>query len=356
VVTELFTLDDAAYSEALDSLGGAEYAQGLQSALGSMRMYNISIQDRLNGGRGLSNSAQTAARGAFEVTQLAAAGGTDDANEQLAQLGAPRLGAPHDMKGDASVWARGYGSFGDNDGDDQASGFDEDQYGVLLGLDYKVTDLVLVGAAVGYIDGELDFDDRNNEINYDGYQIGVYASYDTNTWYVDGIASYELLDNDSERNINVGAFSGTAEGDYDTDVFSGVNYVYAENDSFTETGAPGANLSVDGDDGDSFATSLGVRGAHDFSGGENTQIVLEHRLAWRHEFADSEQEIGAQFAGIAGSSFKMTGSEVSDDSAVVGVGATVVTYGQYEFFVDYDGLINDDYDVHAVSGGFRLKF
>lgn len=138
--------------------------------------------------------------------------------------------------------------------------------------------------------------------------------------------------------------------------FLGVRYTEAMTDSYDETGAGAANLSVDSADAESLTTTLGVELSAEFEAGEDVFVIPSLRLGWEHEYEDSHQSIGAHFVGVPSSSFTVIGSDVADDSAVVGAGVTVDIGQTWQLFVDYDGRINEDYDQHAVSGGVKLSW
>ena len=55
------------------------------------------------------------------------------------------------------VWVRGFGSWNELDGDREAPGFDESQYGVIFGADYSFTESWFLGIAGGYFDFERRF-------------------------------------------------------------------------------------------------------------------------------------------------------------------------------------------------------
>ena len=187
------------------------------------------------------------------------------------------------------------------------------------------------------------------------------------------MVSYAWYDNDSRRDTGA---TGTAKGDYDSEVFSaqaeagyafhldpatitpflGVRYTEAMTDSYEESGAGPANLSVDDSDAESLTMTLGVDFSATFEAGEGVYIIPELRLGWEHEFADSHQSVGAHFTGVPASGFTVVGSDVADDSAVLGAGVTVDIGQTWQLFLDYDGRINEDYDQHAVSGGVKLSW
>ena len=371
----LFMVEEEDYPDALDSIGGAEYAQGLQSLIFSQRMFRRSIFDHLGNRRGDANGQEAwLGRFDFATDQLASAGTGED-GALGASPGATQTAAMARKAeaGTLSFWARAYGDFTDLDGDEEADSFDGEQYGFAMGADVRVIDDLVLGAAGGYSDNEMDFS-NGNSIDYDGVQVALYGSFDPGAFYLDAMASYGWYDNTSSRQTFVPALQ--AEGNYDSEVYSlqaetgyafdvepatvtpfaAVRYTHAEMDSFTESGAGGFNLSVDDSDAESLTTTLGVDLSAQFQAGDDTWIVPQLRLGWEHEFDDAYQTVGAHFAGIPASAFTVIGSEVAKDSAIVGAGVTVTVGETWELFLDYDGKLNQDVQQHAVSGGVRLSW
>ena len=88
--------------------------------------------------------------------------------------------------------------------------------------------------------------------------------------------------------------------------YAALDYVHANIDAFNETGGFGA-LSVNGADGNSFATTLGARATTRINWGEHAVLVPELRLGWSHEFLDASQTLIASLVGVPGSTFSATG-------------------------------------------------
>ena len=372
-IEELFALDPDAYNDLLASISGSEYAQGLQALLDSQGAFQNSVLGHLGHGTG-GGGGQTASLGSFDFisNQMAAAGtneggGTAPARAQLAAA----EGTRDRDAGSVGIWGRGYGTFGDNDGDSNAPGFDQKQFGFAAGVDVAVAKGAVLGIAGGYSDSDLDFD-GGNDLEYEGFQVAAYGSFSPGPWYLDGMASYAWYDNDSRR----ATIGGTAKGDYDSEVFAtyaetgyafeverftvtpflGVGYTYAETDSFTETGAGAFDLRVGSSDAESLTSTLGVDLSARLKMSWDVFLVPEIRLGWEHEYLDDQQSVGVNFAGMPASSYTVLSSQVADDSAVIGAGFTVEMGPVWELFLDYDGKLNRDYSQHAVSGGVKLSW
>ncbi|MEX2408381.1 MAG: autotransporter outer membrane beta-barrel domain-containing protein, partial [Rhodovibrionaceae bacterium] len=319
-IEELFILGPDAYREVLASLSGSEYAQGLQSLLNSQRMFRGSVLGHLGHGNGGGGGSQSASLGQFEFLSSQMAAAASDEGGQSAPAAQRQQVAAAESRdraaGSVGIWARAYGNFGDNDGDQNAVGFEQEQYGFAAGADVAVAEGLVLGLAGGYSDNELDFD-NSNRIDYDGFQVAAYGSFSPGPWYLDGMVSYAWYDHDSRRST----IGGTARGDYDGEVFSayaetgyafdlmpvsvtpflGVGYTHAETDSFTENGAGAFDLRVDSNDAESLTTTLGVELEARLKLTWDTFVVPKLRLGWEHEFEDNYQTVGASLAGAPAS-------------------------------------------------------
>ncbi len=271
-------------------------------------------------------------------------------------------------------WVRFLGMTGEQDNDGALQGYDYDTRGFSLGFDNKLNDNLAIGVGVGVSGSEVDFDNAGQETDVDTRHIGLYSTYSTDTFYIDTAVFYADNDYDSTRAIPVAGL--TAEGNtdgYEVGLFIGVGYDIVDNetmyfiptvslnwaqadiDGFTETGAGGLNLTVNDYDADSLVTSLGFRWGGKMTAGE-TRFEPELRLAWAHEFGNTDRDVKASFSGTPGTTFTMDGVEPEEDSAMVGLGANFYMTDTFTFYVDYDGEFRSDYEGHALSGGIRYGF
>lgn len=349
LVASLFTYgpaNQAGYQDALDQLSGQQYASYLR---------NLSwMGTRFNG---LMRDMSECAVGVVE-TEICRSPGT------------------------ARVWGEfNYGKV-DTDGDLEAGGFDSKQYFGALGVDFAVTENLILGVAGAYIENNTDFDLYNGKIKSDGWQGGIYANYDVGSYYIKGSASYSDLNADSIRDVAVGitpgfttaaAFSATLVGSPDASIWSmgaeagyriplgetatftpylGVDYSSTDINGFTEEtigGLEGAALTVDGSD-EYFTTTLGGELSATFG-----KVTPYLRAAWQHNFSDRVADFDGAFASApAGTSFNIISEEVSRESALVEAGLSARLSPAFAMNVGYQGRFNSDVERHA--GGITLSY
>ncbi|MGF7161702.1 uncharacterized protein with beta-barrel porin domain [Rhodoligotrophos appendicifer] len=389
LVSNLFTLTPGQYNDALNQLGGAEYAQQLQSALWSFRLLNNAVGERLRMVGPNDNCAVTDVPQQYSSADVPGGTITPTADLYVPAPAPAIVCAPNK----AQVWVKATGQWSSDDGDSNGPKYNQDTYAIYGGVDWGIDPVWKVGLTGGYLNSKMDFKNANgNKIDYDGLQIAGYGAWDNGVNYAHGILGYGHYWNESHRNIGFGGGSvnpfpqkddivvgvnDDLKGKWQTDVLSiygetgyrywmtptasltpflSLNYVKAWNDSFKESSnGSGAALKVKSNDGDSFNTQLGARVATQMDMGGAT-VAPELRVAWQHEWLDRYQTVDASFAAAPGSGFSVIGTKESRDFAVVGAGATFGLTEFLDFMVDYDGRFSSDHEDHSVVGRVTYKF
>ncbi len=321
-----------------------------------------------------AESIQAAVDGGLIIAANNFAAANNNINNQ--QLAALRIGGGETgmAAGDgytltgARFWSQAFGKTATQDRRDSIDGFDLDTYGVAFGADKELDNDVTIGVAFSYGDTEVDSKNAtttNTEI--DSYQLSLYGDYDLgNDVYVSGSAYYAYHDIQSTRH-NVGGVSGlTAKGDFSANQYGmraevGRDYKRGESlitpkiltnishydaDSYTETGAGGASLSVDTDAVD--VVELGVGADAKWSLQQANGAVLQPVLSaeYRHDFIGDEVESNSSFTGT-NASFQTKGFDPAQDTFSLGASVTYYAADNWEFTADYDYEFKQDYDSHS---------
>ena len=358
LVANLFLINDKRdYAALLDQLSGAQFAQELQSVLWSLRPLNELITDRMDCGLNQSNIGPVAR-------------GYNDGGYEPSGCFRP---------GQVQAWARAWGGWNNNDGDANAPGYDERQWGIWGGADYALGDTVVLGVAGGFFRSDMDFERfggvSGGSIEYDGGQIAGYAGWDNSVWYDRAIVSAGFYDGESHRNFALDRPAVDPSGSPDADAvsfyneagrrftvgnnvaltpFAGITVAHAELDGFTENDRQktGAALKISGSDADSVASILGLR----FNGSWGA-FKPQVAVGWEHEFDDTSQIVKVSFAGApSGSNFKVVGTDLDDDALVVDAGGSYTVGPASDISVRYVGRFLDDYDAQSVMGRWTYKF
>lgn len=301
-------------------------------------------------------------------------------NDRLASLrsGETGMNAGQVMHG-LNAWIQGFGSQADQDKRDGVSGYDADTYGFAVGFDtQELAQDITVGLSFAYADTDVDSDAISKaKTEVDSYQVSLYGDYDLNeTVFVSGQLGYIWSDNDTTRNPG-GIAALSAKGSYNADAFVAglavgrdyhtghgtlvltpkvsADYMHYSADSYTETGAGGANLTVDADSLSLFEIGLGVEAEWDIQNANGTHLMPSIGLGVRHDLIGDEFEASNKFAG-GGTAFKVKGFDPAQTTFDVGLGVKYITDTNWTLSAGYDFEFKSDYDSHAGMVKASYKF
>ncbi len=247
---------------------------------------------------------------------------------------------------------------------------------VQVGADYRITPNFLIGGMFGYGHTHATLDSLGSNATVDTYSPAVYASYSSGGWYANALSSYGFANYDQNRNVAIGAFTGTAhsspggdqivgnlDGGYDfhcshwtVGPTAGMQYVHLNVDGFSEIGLPGADLSVNQNESDSLRSRLGGRVSYAVQDGEMT-FTPHLSASWQHEFLDQSRGITSQFDGVGAGSFVVNTPNPSRDSALVDVGLDAEIDKTLTVFADYTVQAGQsNYFGQSVQAGVKIGF
>jgi outer membrane autotransporter protein len=309
--------------EALDQLNGDDFTAARTQALLFANFQYVGVMDRLialrGGARGLSLAGLDLmldgqhvplANVQKMVEGFLGGGAASDATEPGGLL-SDKLG----------LWGRGNYSFGDKEASASAPSFDADQWGLLVGMDYRFSEKAVGGIALAYGDSSVEFQPAGEgQLDATSWAASVYGSvYAAKNFYLDGIVNVASIGYDAQRNITyvdgMGLVAENARGDTDGMTLSGgaslgydfllggltlsptagVFYVDATIDGFTEDGATGLNLVYDEQSFKSLTANLGLRLTYAWN--MSWGVLLPHlRTDFVREFEDEVEVFGVRFA------------------------------------------------------------
>jgi outer membrane autotransporter protein len=308
------------------------------------------------------------------------------------------------------LFVTGSTTFGDKEPTGEITGFDFDTYGITVGADYRISDQLAAGLAVGYSRFDADFDTAGvrdtaspsgQELESDGVQLAAFGSFfPTDQLFVDAIASVGWQFYDSTRRIVIDSrnpaeddVSATATGDFDAVHFgvatnigystqvAGANltplvrleYLHAEIDGFTESSDSPLELEFDDSDADSLTINLGVEADYPISTPFGI-ISPNVRAEYVHEFIDEDDggtlayandttdtlddpQVNAFCDRRPCSAFSVSREERDQDYGIIGAGVVATLPLGFAAFVDWSTFIGlSNFDVHTVNVGLRKEF
>jgi len=275
-----------------------------------------------------------------------------------------------------SIWMQGFGFKGDQNERKGIDGYTANTGGFAVGADTVVGNGDFrVGGAIGYastgIDGEGVTQANRTDIN--SYQGTLYGSWNAGAWYLDAALGYGKHQYDTKRFVSL--VNASVTGSHDANQYlakigggypmqvgkvtitpmASLTYIKLDQSGYTEKDPSnsGAALNVDSVDSDSFRSGLGAKISAPLSSGK-VKTTADARLMWNHEFADTNQDIAARFAG--GTSFTTKGMSQARDSANIGLGLNFIADNHQNLSVNYDAEVKSGYIGHTASVKLRIDF
>lgn len=353
----------------------------------------------------------TALRGGARGFNIA--GVATDANGNIASLGNKQQQGLNsgDAIGDGwSKWGgfiNGSYTYGNQEASDREDAFDFDGSELNAGLDYRLDDHWVVGALLGYISQEIDFDASQSivegGVKMDGYSLIGFALYQSDNWFYSASLGYQVSDFTTERYIRYPTFNpniesantitesdntaatmtSTASAGYAffiTEAFTiepsiSVNYQDVTIDKFTETDIndDGFDFVVSEQNIESLETVIALK----------TQYTIASQYGVFMPFIDlqfySQQKSDGQFieAAYVGASesltadayFSLPTNAIDKDYKIYSIGIASVIRGAQQtnfgeaasggiqIYINYREIYDiGDYSQKIYSGGIRYEF
>ena len=274
------------------------------------------------------------------------------------------------------LWLKPFGGYADSSRRNGVPGFDADTFGIALGGDIQVSDRLMVGAGLAWSDTEIDGKTLNrNDLDVEGYQLVVYGNYELNaTDFIEGYALVGLNDNETRRDMTIGAINSVARGDYEsvfTQVYTGMGsryrisdaftftpvlsarYTYIDDEGYIERGAGALNLTVNSNTEDSLIVGLDGTGTYTF--GREGHYALSLAGGGGYDVMTDRPLVTSTLAG-GGAAFGTRGAEPDEFvyRGSVGLTAAPTERVSVEFKYAFDG--RSDYQSHGGLAALRWQF
>lgn len=276
------------------------------------------------------------------------------------------------------VFINGNVSFGDKEDVADELGFDFNTNGITAGVDYRFSDVQIVGGAVGIVQSDSDFNGSRGNTDIRGLSLLAYSTYYlSQSSYLEAVISLGKNDFDNSRNIVAGPINVIARGDtkgteatiglgagydfsqgaYSFSPYGKINYVRTEIDGYSENSNTGLELTYGSQDAKSLSTTIG--GQLTYAMSKNFGVILPTlRFDWTHEFEDDSRFITASFLNDpTQGKFNIKTASPDRDHLKLGIGASATFGAGRSAFVFYESLLGQsDLSEESVSGGFRWDF
>jgi uncharacterized protein with beta-barrel porin domain len=292
----------------------------------------------------------------------------------------------------------GYGN-GNKDETLNVAGFDFDAYNFTAGVDYRLNDNLIIGAALSYATADANIDNNGGSVDADTISGSIYGTfYQSDNFFVDGALNFGSSNYDQQRkltyqlndlpvavtgrptaNVNQkfsadydgNQYAVTINGGYEihqgalTITPSGrFQYIKVDVDEFREdkvsnpnADGSGMGVEIDSQEFKSLNTSLGAQVNYAIS--QSWGVLLPYGgLNWVHEFEDNDEDVTGRFLGDSSrTTFRLPTDNSDSDYFNANIGLLGLFTQGASAFVDYQALLGyEDLNYYQINAGVRFEF
>ena len=264
---------------------------------------------------------------------------------------------------EASSWVQVFGQYISQGKREDFRGYDATTWGIALGVDKQYGNNLLLGTAFSYTNIYLSVEENYAKSNINNFQFSIYGSYDiTENWYVSAQTSYVLGYNANSR-YNAGLSGKTAEGSffsnqwltqtqlgYAFDIYDSMTLIpvllntlnYYGSNSYTESGAGGANLHVGSSNLWNYSLGGGVNYEWKIQLSDYTSLIPSLFAGYSISLLNPAVSGTAQFTG-GGAEFSTEGMVPGRDSFLLNTGILYEASDSIEVRLDYNLIVKDKF-------------
>lgn len=383
--------NDPLVSQALASLTPDIVQTPGSSVFNASLMTSNIIQARLQALLSGSNPA-------FSVNgmNLDIAGNTINGSQLAGLLRGMTGGSAGDSQGDSgfsrfSGFISGRYGKGRHDTTDQLTGYDSHNTAVTLGADYRLTDKLIMGAAISYNDTSTAFQNSRGHLDSKDYAATLYGTfYQNQNLFIDGSVTYGRSSFDQRRHVSyalanapavdqtfAASFNGNhlgldldagyqiQRGGFTITPSARLQYLKINVDGYQESGvsnpgAPGSGWGVAIDPQSYKSLTVNLGGQVSYAWSQSWGVLLPYvGLEWVHDFEGGNNgTVDGRFLGDptgTGFALPLDGRDSNYFNLEVGASAQF-THGT-SGFISYRrtlGYRNANY--YSINAGLRLEF
>ena len=296
---------------------------------------------------------------------------------------------PTSELGAFGIFASGSLNFGNRDTTENQTGFDFKAFALTVGIDYRFTDRLMLGAAASYVGNDNQYASGDGSLDARGYGLSLYGTYyQSDNFYIEGIFNYGWNDYDQQRNVNyslpdtdvrqrfnssyggqqffadIGAGYNFTRGDWIFGPEVRLSYLDMQVDSFRERANnddPGSAwaVAIDEQDLQSLVSHVGGRVSYLI---EQPWGVLRPQagLSWLHEFKSNDRPVKGQFvegANTPDNLFYLLTDPMDSNYFEFNLGLTARFNKGPSAMIQYRTLLGYEHlNQNAITAQFRWEF
>ena len=274
---------------------------------------------------------------------------------------------------DLVFWTRGFGAWGNFEGNGNAASASRQLGGFVSGLDAGVGGGWRLGAATGFSQSDINVDARHSSADVNTVYLAGFAGGNLGPFAVRSGGVWGWHDIDTSRAVVFPGFYENEKASYGgdtgqifgeaafpvlmgaiaTEPFVGLGFVHVSTDAFKERGGVAALKGAAEDENVGYST-LGLRLASTMQ--MQDMLITPHvSVAWQHAFDDVTPVSGLAFLST-GTGFAAQGVPLAQSSALVDVGLDLNLSPNVTVGLSYSGQFSSDLQDNAVKGRFTWLF
>lgn len=266
---------------------------------------------------------------------------------------------------------------GEKDETDIEAGYEYDSQSILLGVDYRINDMWIAGAALGIANAESEFANDEGGLDSGAWMLTGYTNYYfSDNAYVDGVITVGFNNYETVRNIVYSGVNATTFGESDgqqlgfsvgggteltylgfaINPYGRLDYSDGGIDAYNETG-DGLALSFEKQSFNSMVTVFGVRMTKVFST-KKAVIVPALDFEWEHEWEDDEQAINVSFVeDSSNEQFAVAVAAMDADYFHLGLSVAATLTGGKSLFARCQTVLGkENFSEYIVEFGGHIEF
>lgn len=282
---------------------------------------------------------------------------------------------------------------GDRDASESQPGFEFDTQGITAGIDYRYSDSLILGMALGYNSQDSDVNGDLGGLDASGWSVSGYATlFKGDSWYADGVFTWTQNDYDFDRRVRYQinslaggttsvdqVASGSTDGDqlgftlsvgrdfaygaWSVGPYARAEYTSIDFDEYTEEmsdpDAPGGGLAMQVDSRE-LTSTLGVLGGKaSYTISTSWGVLMPNlQVEWLHEFEDDPDALVTRFVNDpTGTAILIPADEIDSDFFNIGLGLSGVFASGRSAYLYYEHRAGQsEYSLDSLAIGVRIEF
>ena len=295
---------------------------------------------------------------------------TGDINRRLLAL---RI-TPLSQKRKLSAFITGDFNTGDRQNTGTTTGFNIDTKGVTVGIDYPVTDRIVIGLAASNSSSNNQLNDNKGKVGLNNTSVSIYGSYQQNKLYADALISYGWDSFDLTRRINITGFdratvnpsgnriSAGVSGGYDLGAnglsigpIVGLRYTKVKINGYTEQNGDILNLKVNPQQTDSVLFNIGAQVAYSFRTNFGT-LSPYISASYERELSNNNRQIVTELVTQPGIPMRTNVAADAPDSVLLSTGVQAQFTNSLSVALGYKRLFGNNANENNLNAQLRYQF